>query len=56
MKKLWFAVGGRKFLGLLLACTVYLVRGTFDEWLAYVFIAYMCTNVLAKKWGASGDA
>ena len=49
IEKIWKAIGGRKFLALLLACGVYLKTGTFDPYLMGVFIAFMLANVLAKN-------
>jgi hypothetical protein len=49
--KTWEAIGGRKFLALVLACTVYIITGTFDFNLALIFAAYMGANVLTKLIG-----
>jgi hypothetical protein len=46
--KIWEAIGGRKFLALVLACIVYGWTGTFDFNLALIFAAYMGANVLTK--------
>ena len=46
--KIWEAIGGRKFLALVLACMVYIFTGTFDFNLALIFAAYMGANVLTK--------
>jgi hypothetical protein len=46
--KIWEAIGGRKFLALVLACIVYSHTGTFDFNLALIFAAYMGANVLTK--------
>ena len=46
--KIWEAIGGRKFLALTLACTVYIWTGRFDFNLALIFAAYMGANVLTK--------
>lgn len=46
--KIWEAIGGRKFLALVLACVVYGWKGTFDFNLALIFAAYMGANVLTK--------
>ncbi|MBN1881068.1 MAG: hypothetical protein JW885_02750 [Deltaproteobacteria bacterium] len=66
MKKVWKAIGGRKFLALLLACGVYLYTREFAWSLTAVFGFYMFANVLTKypavlekvlgkMMGASGD-
>ena len=49
--KFWEAIGGRKFLALLLACGIYIWTGTFDFNLALIFAAYMGMNILAKMVG-----
>jgi len=46
--KIWEAIGGRKFLALVLACIVFSLTGTFDFNLALIFAAYMGANVLTK--------
>lgn len=46
--KIWEAIGGRKFLALMLACIVYGWKETFDFNLALIFAAYMGANVLTK--------
>lgn len=46
--KIWDAIGGRKFLALVLACIVYVWTGRFDFDLALIFAAYMGANVLTK--------
>jgi hypothetical protein len=46
--KAWEAIGGRKFLALVLACLVYCWTGTFDFNLSLIFAAYMGANVLTK--------
>lgn len=44
----WDAIGGRKFLALVLACAVYIWTGSFDFNLALIFAAYMGANILTK--------
>jgi hypothetical protein len=46
--KIWEAIGGRKFLALMLACIVYVWTDRFDFNLALIFAAYMGANVLTK--------
>ncbi len=46
--RIWEAIGGRKFLALVLACIVYGWTGAFDFNLALIFAAYMGANVLTK--------
>jgi hypothetical protein len=46
--KAWEAIGGRKFLALVLACGVYVWKGSFDFNLALIFAAYMGANILAR--------
>ena len=62
--KAWEAIGGRKFLALVLACGVYAWTGSFDFNLALIFAAYMGANVLTKfisgknssqEYGIEGD-
>jgi hypothetical protein len=51
IKGFWEAIGGRKFLALLLACGVYLYKGTFDWNLTIIFLGFMGLNVLSKYVG-----
>jgi hypothetical protein len=53
--KIWEAIGGRKFLALVLACAVYILTGTFDFNLALIFAAYMGANVLTKLIGGKHE-
>ncbi len=52
---MWEAIGGRKFLALVLACGVYVWKGTFDINLAIIFATYMGANILTKFVGGKVD-
>jgi hypothetical protein len=51
---MWDAIGGRKFLALVLACGVYIWTGSFDLNLALIFAAYMGANILTKLVNGKG--
>ena len=45
-KRFLDAIGGRKFIGLILAIITTMIMGKLDTNLMYVFIAYMASNAL----------